>query len=213
MSVSLTVGKCVFDTHTVTITSPVEADGGDHYLTISFGDPAQWGLVSVKLDGTPVWGSCGMYFTSAGESYTLELKSNVQNEASSPTMPLKWPYVIHALYAPTWADKKSIMYIDLNFDSCCIAGASNYFIYPSGNDPTYPPYSWPYSRASLGGASYPCSTLDCCDFSGSGRSAIDSSFDADMYACFGNPTNRAAFGALVIPAQRSRWQQARARSV
>lgn len=123
MAITIEVSKCQFDSHTVTISSPVEADGGDHYCVIYFGDPALRYLVSVKLDGVAQTDSCGMYFTSAGESYVLELK---HNGAAPPT--IKWTYEVSALYAPGWATLKGKITLDL--EACCNI-PNRWWVYPS----------------------------------------------------------------------------------
>lgn len=124
MAISIEVSKCQFDSHTVTISSPVEPDGGDHYCVITFGDPALWYLVTVKLDGVTQHGSCGMYFTSAGESYVLELK---HNGAAPPT--IKWTYEVSAIYAPGWATLKGK--ITLNLDKCCYTPSGSQTVNPN----------------------------------------------------------------------------------
>lgn len=117
MALSITANKCNFDSYEVTITSPVEPGGGDHIASIDFGDAAMAYALSIKLEGVAIYGGCSLYFTSAGESYTLEVKSNIENSNAAPV--LKWTYTVHGLYAPVWADVKGEINIVLDFTSCC----------------------------------------------------------------------------------------------
>lgn len=120
MAISITVGKCAYDTFGVTIVSPVEPGGGDHVCTIDLRThtPEFAYLYSYNLEGVSVAGSCSLLFTSAGESYTLEIKLMINDAGQFPNVNVKLPYVVHSVYAPSWANIKSEINITPDFTPC-----------------------------------------------------------------------------------------------
>jgi hypothetical protein len=120
MTISISVGKCSYDTFEVTISSPVESGGGDHYCTIDLNSlyPEFAYLYSYKLDGVSVSGSVVVLFTSAGESYTLEVKLTIQDVTQLPNVSINLPYKVHGVYAPTWADIDGVINITPDFTPC-----------------------------------------------------------------------------------------------
>lgn len=122
MPISITVGKCSYDTFEVTISSPVESSGGDHYCTIDLKTlyPEFAYLYSYKLDGVSVAGSVALMFTSAGESYTIEIKLMIDDATQLPEIDIKLPYNVHGVYAPVWADVRGIINITPDLTACNI---------------------------------------------------------------------------------------------
>lgn len=123
MTISITAQRCDYDTYNVTISSPVEAGGGDHYCVVDCSNRA-W--MEIKLDDVPIGTSFGMYFTDANETYVLKVKNTSVEVGNNPLM-LKWPYTVTALYAPAWATLKGTIQCTLTYDECCVASPDRWF--------------------------------------------------------------------------------------
>lgn len=113
MTLSISAQRCDYDTYNITISSPVEADGGDHYCVI---DCSSRVSLDIALDAVPLDGRIGMLFTNAGETYVLSVKN--KGDYGNTPVTLSWPYQITAVYAPAWAKRRGVIACTLVFNLC-----------------------------------------------------------------------------------------------
>lgn len=127
MAISITAHKCTADSYTVSISSPVEPGGGDHIASIDLRD--RRATVSIKIDGAEVGPSISLWFSSAGETYHLEVKNLSSKDVEPNAVTLHWPYTVHGVYAPSWADVQGEIRCSLVFEACCVASGYVYETY------------------------------------------------------------------------------------
>lgn len=137
-TIKVRIKACEGNNTNLTLSSTPEPNGGDHYVVIGW-HPRMSVQLYVPESNTWVPAPGGFYFTSAGEHYLLRASGD---DVLKKIPDLTFPYTVHAVYTPTWADVEDVVVPSLDEGECCPEGT------PDGTPVTF--YTLPTDNGCVG---------------------------------------------------------------